>query len=116
MSYLDKLYAEALKRLRIQNEFAAKKEHEKISQLFHPELSHHEPFQRITLTIYNREQFYACVKWCNKNCGQGKKYWTTVGRILRYIDPSKKAYNPPRITDWIIKVPVDITELVALTM
>lgn len=107
---LDKLCADALKRLQQQNKVATRKAREKVARLFYP-----EPFQRVTLTIHTRDQFYACVKWCNKNCRPGSEYWTVVGRVLRYIDPSKHTYKPPRTTDWILKVPVDAAELIAIS-
>ena len=69
-------------------------------------------WRHIILTIHNREQFYKIVNWCNKNIGKGSQYWTARGRVLKFIDPTKKAYNPPVTRIWVIKVPgIDISPL-----
>ncbi len=68
--------------------------------------------QRVTLTVRDRDHFYKIVHYCNKNYGRGSHYWTTAGRVLRFVDPSKPSYNPPRIIDFIIyAVGADISAL-----
>lgn len=68
--------------------------------------------QVIPMVIRDREHFYKVVNWCNKNIGKGKQYWTVGGRVLRFVDPSKKAYSPPAHRDWLIMVPgIDCTAI-----
>jgi hypothetical protein len=75
-----------------------------------------EPQQEITLTIHNRTQFYQCVRWCDNQIGKGSQYWTVRGKVLKFIDPSKKAYDPPAVKVWVIFVPgIDITPLIGYT-
>lgn len=54
------------------------------------------------ITINNRDHFYKLVNYSNKNFGQGRMNWTSSGRILRYVDPSKNKYDPPRYVVWKI--------------
>jgi hypothetical protein len=69
-------------------------------------------YQPVTLIIRDREHFYKVVNWCNKNIGNGGQYWTAHGRVLRSIDPTKKAYNPPAKKGWVVKVPnIDVTPI-----
>ena len=59
----------------------------------------------VTITVRDRDHFYAIVKWCNKNCGQGSYFWTVKGRVLR---------NIPCTKDWLIFTPwTDISPLLA---
>jgi len=59
----------------------------------------------VSITVRDRDHFYAMVKWCNKNCGQGSHFWTVRGRVLK---------NIPTTKDWLIFTPwVDISILLA---
>lgn len=86
----------------------------------YPKIEHGIPAEEvqssITLEIYNEEQFYRCVNWCNNRIGKGKQYWTVKGKVLKFIAPWKKAYNPPAIKEWVCFVPgVDLTPLLGFT-
>ncbi len=69
----------------------------------------------ITLTIRDRDHFYAVVKWCNSNAGKGAHFWTSNTRILKFVDPAKATYNPPRDANFRFYVGnIDIASLLAL--
>jgi len=72
--------------------------------------------QEITLTIHDTATFYKCVWWCNNRIGVGTKYWTIKSKVLKYVDPSKSAYNPPATKTWLIFVPgIEVRELLSFT-
>lgn len=76
---------------------------------------HSLAIQRVSITVRDRAHFYALVHWCNNNIGYGSSKWTVAGRVLRFVDPSKKSYNPPIVRDWLVFVPdIDLTPLLAL--
>jgi hypothetical protein len=71
--------------------------------------------QVVPMEIRDRDHFYKVVNWCNKNIGKGSQYWTVEGRVLRFVDPAKKAYNPPAKKNWLIKVPfIDVSPLLKM--
>lgn len=63
-------------------------------------------YRAVKITVRDREHFYLLVHWCNKNCGQGREFWTVKGKVLRNIPVTK---------DWLIFTPwVDISPLLKL--
>ena len=59
----------------------------------------------ITISFRDRTQFYQIIAYCNRTYGKGVQFWTSRPRILRYIDPTKPRFNPPRIVDLEVFVP-----------
>jgi hypothetical protein len=109
---IDQAGKEALERVNALIEKRAKSARKKIFNMFHPvpefvPASQHV-VDSVVLTLRDTDEFYRAVHWCNRHAGQGSKRWTVRGRVLRFIDPKKKAYNPPAIKEWVFFVPVDI--------
>lgn len=68
--------------------------------------------QVVTVTVVDRDHFYRIVHYCTKHYGHGSHCWTTAGRVLRFVDPARPSYNPPRIIDFIIYTPgADVSQL-----
>lgn len=108
---IQKTHDEALERLREfinHNVTKAKKEHAKAAKATFGRIM---PARNYGVTIYNREEFYALVNWLNKRIGKGGHFWTVSQPVLKYIDPSKKKYNPPKVCNWTVFKPwVDVSD------
>lgn len=69
------------------------------------------PLRKYGVTINNREEFYLLVNWLNKRVGKGGHHWTVSAPVLKYVDPRKRHYNPPKICNWtIFKSWVDVSD------
>lgn len=109
---IDKAGKEALDQINELIEKRVKSVRKQIFKMFHPPVPFAAASQHVVnsvvLTLRDTDEFYRAVHWCNHYAGKGSHRWTVRGRVLRFIDPKKKTYNPPAIKEWIFFVPVDI--------
>lgn len=117
---IDQACKDALKRINETIEKAAKQRKKHLFKLFYPIIEPGIPLaevqSKVTLTIHTEEEFYRCVNWCNARIGKGSQYWTARGRIHRKICPTKAAYDPPAVNEWVCFVPgIDLTPLLGFT-
>lgn len=74
-----------------------------------------EGVSRIVIAVRDRDHFYRLVNYCNKTYGKGSDKWTVCGRVLKFVDPTKHAYNPPAYKIWkVMKPGLNLSHLLSI--